>query len=1270
MVMQPYLYPKPDNDGFFESFCLKVFRSYLKLPHLQKYGRRGHSQFGIDLLSVQPDGVVSIQCRLKTTSKGLTVKEVDAVIEDAKTFIPPLSELIIATTADRDPALQSHVTRVTQAHKAVGLFGVVIYAWQDIEEIFKQYPELANELYALPAVPTTTFNVASYTTINYQMPAGVFHAEIDEAARNITEGRPDVALALLEKMRRDRWDALTPRERFRVIANIGNGLLQKGDERGAAVAFLEAATHQPEDDDAALSIAAHGHLLSGNAELAYRMASEACARNPMNERGQLIKIQSAPSEISYKELRDTVPEVLRANLNIALVLSERAMEENDAIEAERVLRLVTEKSPALHGALGAALLQQGLPAGVQEGMLLLPRDPDKVREARKYLTKAIDSPSPPVSLMATVYFNRALASLLLRDENQAFADLRSAYEREPNNETFGVAFVAEALRRGESLSAQKTAEQLFKDNPTPRNRLLLSTALYDSGADETEQRALALLQEGLVDLKKAEPELRLEYIRRTLHLLDLSGTLTDEVAEALEKHLEDPLEKGIIRSWTLLRMNRQEEAVIEAKQTVALLSEATSFVKKREVALLLSRLELAQQALTIWLEICPPRAFNEDTIHLLRSAETLGEDDVILDYCEHLRSNGIYAPEVAEKEIELLVRYNELRVAQAVMREYLDANPQNISLRLSLLNVAVVQGWSKIVDVYTTSLPAPREIETVVDGARLVQVLHFKGSVRAAAEIAYELVRRFPDDPNSHRSLIISVLGLGGPKGDLNLDAPPEVVIGSAVRIRRESEESSEWIVVEDSEKPEVSRDEYSPDHPLAKALIGKKVGETVALPKLLVRTQTAVVEEIKHKILFRMHQSLEQMNRRFPERAFFERVSIKVADELSPPTGHEFDELIDLSRQLAQGPMEAENLYRERRMPVTMLAEIVHREVPEVVTSLALSERSAVHCVDGRAEEFQHVNTVLGHARVVVLDIAALSTIGLLGSDFDLSRMAAKCIISEGTLGSLRKLGKSVVDDERVRGYLGHDGEQLTIREVEPELERERAAKAIEFAAKMESLCEVVGGRSLARMEPETRKKLVDIFGPATAESIAIAKERACPLWTDDYVAGVLVVNELSLQRIWTQPVCFWLRDAESMSVDECDIVTARLCGFNYRFTSISWRVIIVACGLCDWDPDKQPLRGVLDLFEEHAREQDMLLFAAGLIPALWREAPLIDYASRVTIRVLEKLSHSKKGLGIIRAILQHLDVLFGVNVIGAKNARTVIRGMGCSSEAWRECY
>ncbi len=1127
---QSFTYLKPENGASFATFCLKVFRVHLDLPQLAAVAFSDHSQSGVDLVYLTPGGNIGIECKFKSTGTSMTVPAMNQAIELAKTFHPPLNEFYIVTTADSDPALQLHAARIGQAHKDEGLFDVYIYAWQDIEEILKENPNLAADLYSTPHVSASTVHAAPDMVTNYQVVGGDFHAEIDEAARHITEGKPDVALALLDKLKRNRWDILKPRERFRVLANLGNGYLRKGDERGAALAFLEAATYQPQDDDQALSIAAHGHLLSGNTEKAYVLASESCSRNPMNERAQIVRLQSTPEDLPYGELINSVPDVLRSNPNIALSLAERAMKANNPGEAERVLRQVKDASPTLHFSLGAALLQQGLPAGLQEGMLLLPSNPDLVREARSHFTETISSQDSPAGLIAAAYFNRGLASSLLKDENQALADFRSAYEREPSDENFGVAFIMEALRRGEVTSALNAARELFKNNPIPRNRLLLTMALSESGGDEERKQILPLLQEGLSDLDHESPEVRIEYLRRTAYSIYLSGALTDETAKTLEDCAAESVERGIIRSWALLWMDQQDEAKIEAKETATLLNDTNNLALRREMAMLLSRLQLAEQAFPIWLSICTPLVFNEDTVHLLQAAERLSKDDEILDYCQRLRANHIYAPEAAEMEMEILVRYNELRIAQAVLREYLDASPGNLPLRLALLSVAVVQGWSEIVDTYMTSYPTAQEIKTVVDGARLVQILNFKGMTQTASEIAYELVRQYPDDPNSHRALIISILGFGGSKKDLNLEAPSEVIVGSAVAIRRPGEDGLQWIVIEDSDKPEVSRDEFPPDHALAQALIGKKVGESVTLPVSFVRAQTAVVVEIKHKILFRMHQSMEQMNQRFPGKSFFDNV--KIGDE-SLPEEHQFDELLDLHRQLAQGPMEAERLYNERRIPVAALASIANNgDIPRVLEYLAFSQRHAVHCVDGRAEEFKRANFVIGSARAVVLDLTALSTIKILARDFDLSKMTVRCIVSEGTLERLRQRGKSLVEDPRVSLFMNYDGEhdRLIVQEIDPAAERERAAQATEYADKIESLCEVVGGRSLARIEPMTRDTLVRVFGSATAESIAIAMDRNSPLWSDDYATGIYIRSELSLQRVWTQTVCFWLRDAGVM--------------------------------------------------------------------------------------------------------------------------------------------
>jgi nucleoside phosphorylase len=55
------------------------------------------------------------------------------------------------------------------------------------------------------------------------------NAEIDAAAARSQAGELDIAIHLLTEMRKKRWGALTPREKYRVCANIGHALERKGD---------------------------------------------------------------------------------------------------------------------------------------------------------------------------------------------------------------------------------------------------------------------------------------------------------------------------------------------------------------------------------------------------------------------------------------------------------------------------------------------------------------------------------------------------------------------------------------------------------------------------------------------------------------------------------------------------------------------------------------------------------------------------------------------------------------------------------------------------------------------------------------------------------------------------------------------------------------------------------------------------------------------------------------------------------------------------------
>src|SRR5258708_25368136 len=94
--------PKPADDQAFERASIVLWRGLLGDPNVQRNGRRGQRQNGVDLYGVRnndPNHLVGIQCKLKSPGQVLTESEVRAEFAKALTFTPPLLEYFIVTTA-------------------------------------------------------------------------------------------------------------------------------------------------------------------------------------------------------------------------------------------------------------------------------------------------------------------------------------------------------------------------------------------------------------------------------------------------------------------------------------------------------------------------------------------------------------------------------------------------------------------------------------------------------------------------------------------------------------------------------------------------------------------------------------------------------------------------------------------------------------------------------------------------------------------------------------------------------------------------------------------------------------------------------------------------------------------------------------------------------------------------------------------------------------------------------------------------------------------
>lgn len=144
--------PPPTDWAEFESIVLDAMSIRWTSPDLQKIGRSGQRQQGVDIYGLNNLGQpVGIQCKKR---KGkLKEKEVDTEIANATHFQPALSVLYIATTQQLDAPLQSKVRLKSAARVAAGEFAIQILFWDDIiqslvtnPQVFAiHYPNLASK---------------------------------------------------------------------------------------------------------------------------------------------------------------------------------------------------------------------------------------------------------------------------------------------------------------------------------------------------------------------------------------------------------------------------------------------------------------------------------------------------------------------------------------------------------------------------------------------------------------------------------------------------------------------------------------------------------------------------------------------------------------------------------------------------------------------------------------------------------------------------------------------------------------------------------------------------------------------------------------------------------------------------------------------------------------------------------------------------------------------------------------------------------------------
>ena len=180
-----------------------------------------------------------------------------------------------------------------------------------------------------------------------------FHSEIDEARDYLKDHDYQIAKLLLQRLKVRSWDQLNARHKFRVLTNLASVEASADNIKEAAELYLEAKTHQP-DDEMARTNEALGYLLFGQREQAFELISKLREEFPRSERVLGIFIRGAPDSTSLESLEEAVPQDLLEKDEVAAALTQRALDSGVMQKAEQFARAATAANSRASGLLAVA----------------------------------------------------------------------------------------------------------------------------------------------------------------------------------------------------------------------------------------------------------------------------------------------------------------------------------------------------------------------------------------------------------------------------------------------------------------------------------------------------------------------------------------------------------------------------------------------------------------------------------------------------------------------------------------------------------------------------------------------------------------------------------------------------------------------------------------------------------------------------------------------------------------------------------------------------
>jgi tetratricopeptide (TPR) repeat protein len=1233
-----YRYPQPDNEHDFETVCLRLYRKVWKNDNLKLYGKRGEKQHGVDICDpfcVAP--VRAVQCKFHEPTKNLTPSQIKKEVAKAEKHPTPIEHYIIATTAKKSARAQDTVTALNQ--RPDKRFAVDIHFWEEICQQASELGEVIAELVIygknILAGAGATFegSGAGITGIWSKPEAGDATGAYAAIEKLLNDRQLDLASHELDKRPSGPAIKELPREQHYQLLRLRAKLaMEKGEFAAAAGLFLEAFGVSPE-----LEQAKHNEVLGlsllGETDKAYARATCYVAEGIRTPAMILRLVDSIRSRQQLDDHAGVIEPHLASdeNINVALFHKYAGFGEYERAQqaAERAVQISPE-SPHAHLAMAMALHNAAVrgdvrhrTAGLRKAIGHYDQSEKAARDQRFLL------------LLPEVLSNRAAAKALTRDTSGAAADFREAVSCTSQPAHYAARAVGFFLHEEDYERALELLDDL--DRTTNEGHYLALVAEYKNADAEDHSRYIDEMSSLANEDWDRAVECRFYAVKWAIDLkkFDLAASL---VTDSFER--AHPFQAHVMRAWVCVDKGDTAAAKDETATALAQSIKSAHTQELRLLAHILLALKDDRNALGLLETVAPPGIFDDDTKLLLTCAQRLERHDLLLRLCRELRAAGVVDNHLQELEVKLLNRYSP-REALELADEFARKSKSPAYFVAFRNMLAVRLNEPDKVDLNPAKLPTPAKLPP--EEANLVLLPWIEmGKYEDALVFLYAQRRIHFENQHAHGRYIFVFLRHSH-RTDFR-DAPMAVTVGCSVLLELGGGKLR-WVTIED-DQPVGSRGEFSSTSAMGEALIGKKAGDTLEMPDRLVQPQIATVRDIQSKYVRGFQDSIENFAKWFPGTSILQ--PFDVGDVEKP----DLTVIVESLKGRREHVDKCLQLYRDQPVPLFLLADCLGVTELETVKALARHPKGIIKCSDASPESFALAVQAGIAPGAIVLSMPAIVTLTLVdgwqhldaGTDYLVSQMTSEIIdgwIQERADDTLNEGGVLAINE----------ADQLVFIPLTAEDRRTRLDELQRMRRMVDQHCKSASSVGMAALEPGARKTYEQVLGLHNLEAMCVAKDHHAILWTDDAIMGTIAKADFGTTVIWTQLALRCFVESGRLTLDDFELVTAKLAAGNYG--SVIWHAgtIIAAGRATAWDADCWPFSQCIRLIEKSTLSIPVRTQIVVETLRLLRRSDCGELRQRPIIRAL--LGALDDPLAA-RRILVDLDRIFRIDFLSAHFLRS----------------